>query len=155
MLSAWSGNAKTSPDPDIMAMQAIQTTFYELKDGMPDRYNAGGTLMGLIKNGADFVSKFLGGNESKPEKTRRAPAAQQKRTPRKQVTTKTAAAPQVTKPKQGKLNGGKKQVGRSIAAVEKEIATLHKELRELRLAHTPNPNKKRKGPKFVDATEYA
>lgn len=57
-LSAWSGLVKTGPKPSIQNMQLLMTAFYDLKDGMPARYNFLGALASIA---APFAKKALGG----------------------------------------------------------------------------------------------
>lgn len=52
--SAWSGLQKLAPKPDIKVMQDIMTEFYDLKDGMPARFNFLGTV---IKTGAKYLGR--------------------------------------------------------------------------------------------------
>lgn len=42
--SSWAGLTRLAPKPDLAAMQAMMDGFYELKDGMPARYNFWGTV---------------------------------------------------------------------------------------------------------------
>ncbi|QKQ15123.1 hypothetical protein 2 [Forsythia suspensa hepe-like virus] len=58
--SAWAGMVNLGPKPDLMTMQAMMDAFYELKDGMPARYNFWGTLASIAGQGlATFGSSLL------------------------------------------------------------------------------------------------
>jgi hypothetical protein len=53
-LSAWSGLVKAGPKPSLMHMQALMDQFFNLKDGMPARFNFLGAL-------ASIASPYLKG----------------------------------------------------------------------------------------------
>ncbi len=89
--SAWSGMVNLGPKPDLMTMQAMMDAFYELKDGMPARYNFWGTLasiagQGLATFGSSLLQKLMQPSES-PKQVNESNAAQVKPTPKKKVKT--------------------------------------------------------------------
>lgn len=66
--SPWTPNAQSGPKPNLAAMQNLMDRFYDLKDGMPARYNFWGTLGAMAADGiAKFGSSILDGllNKSK------------------------------------------------------------------------------------------
>jgi hypothetical protein len=90
--SAWSGMLKLAPKPDVKNMQALLDAFYELKDGLPARYNFWGELVagaaplitGALK---DLGSSIIGGlfgkkNNNNNRKQNNKPKQQQNNRPK-------------------------------------------------------------------------
>lgn len=74
--SAWSGMLRLAPKPDLKHMQALLDAFYELKDGMPARYNFWGELVAGVApmiTGAlkDLGSSVIGGLFGKKNQQRK------------------------------------------------------------------------------------
>lgn len=76
-MSAWAGMQQESPRPNMQAMQALMTAYYDLKDGMPAKFNFAG-LGKVIKLAAQTILPTLvQGLAGRPAK-RRAARAQPK-----------------------------------------------------------------------------
>jgi len=80
--SAWAGMVNLAPKPDLLTMQALCDGFYELKDGMPARYNFWGALasiagQGLATFGSSLLQKLMQPSE-KPKQVNETNAGQQK-----------------------------------------------------------------------------
>jgi hypothetical protein len=65
--SAWAGQMRLGPRPDIMAMQALLEGFYDLKDVLPAKYNAIGTLGSLLLTAGDLLMSYFKGRQSGPD----------------------------------------------------------------------------------------
>jgi hypothetical protein len=70
----WNGLSKVAPKPNIMAMQALLDSFYEMPDAMPMKYNSWGTflpfLLDVLPKGIELVSSLF--NKSKKSDTKPA-----------------------------------------------------------------------------------
>jgi hypothetical protein len=74
----WNGLSKVAPKPNIMAMQALLDSFYEMPDAMPMKYNSWGTflpfLLDVLPKGIELVSSlFNKSKKSAPETATKIP----------------------------------------------------------------------------------
>jgi hypothetical protein len=88
----WNGLSKVAPKPNIMAMQALLDSFYEMPDAMPMKYNSWGTflpfLLDVLPKGIELVSSlFDKSKKSTKENVREVKNNKPKRTrkPRKEA----------------------------------------------------------------------
>lgn len=110
-LSAWAGTVKLAPEPNLVAMQAMMDGFYQLKDGMPAKYNFWGTLGTIL--GPSLLQ--AGGSALKWLTGKLTPSGDDK--PDRDVTPK-----QPTKPKQVKRKPDKRDA--QINALTQQVQRL-------------------------------
>jgi len=155
--SSWSGMIDAGPKPDLTAMQALMDAFYELKDGMPAKYNFLGTLSGVAMGGLQTFGsgllKQLGGALlGTGKKTRKTAFDMSSVKSAIKDTAKTAARSTLRNAERA-IEAPKQQRAKRVRKVEKQIeGQLEKPLtdrfikrqqRNADIANAPRRNNKR------------
>lgn len=88
--SSWAGLTRLAPKPDLVALQAMMDGFYELKDGMPARYNFWGTIGTVLgplalQAGGSILKWLTGKIGGAPSAAPNPAAVQQPATPQRPV----------------------------------------------------------------------
>nr|QYF50006.1 MAG: putative structural protein [Heilongjiang sediment hepe-like virus 1] len=123
--SAWSGMMQLGPKPDLEAMQALMDAFYELKDGMPARYNFWGVIADIAMQGAKtFGTAALGYLVNK--------------------AGDLLNKPKTTKPVKNKAKAIKSKIAVKENSLEQKVNSLTKQLNSINLKPVSKMIKKRK-----------
>jgi len=151
--SAWAGMVKLAPKPDLAVMQAIMDANFELKDGMPARYNFWGALgtiaaRGIQTFGSSILKELAGsmmGKGKKGQKKKQLPKASTIIAKGVEAVGE-AVAPTV------------KRVNKKEKVLQNEIEQLRKELQSLKTkgkkTAPPTPKPRKSKGKGVPLAEY-
>lgn len=145
--SAFTAFVETAPKPDLMALQALMDGFYELKDGMPAKYNFLGTIGQLAASGLKtFGSSLLKNLFSENVNGSKSMISQPEKRNKKVIQSKQREAMEFSQMMRDKNAKMKRRVAATHNKNEsKQIAALNRKVDKIMLAErVPDKDNKRK-----------